>query len=209
MGKLFPAWQGNLFVSALAGKALVRLVLKDDRVIAEQRLLTELNARIRAVNEGPDGALYVMTDGNDGKILRLVPKTAAASPGVVEPGDAVERELIASVQRYNDAQVKRDRRMLEALWADDYLYTHSNGAVMNKAQDIADTMSGDMTWTAARLDGLKVRVYGDVGIVTGRLTMEGTAKQYASGARRFTDIFVRRDGRWQLVGGQTTLPPAK
>jgi glucose/arabinose dehydrogenase len=74
MGKLFPAWQGDLFVSALAGKALVRLVLKDDRVIAEERLLTELNARIRGVEEGPDGALYVLTDGNAGKILRLVPK---------------------------------------------------------------------------------------------------------------------------------------
>ena len=208
-GKAFPAWQGNLFVSALAGKALVRLVLKDDRVIAEQRLLTELDARIRAVSEGPDGALYVMTDGNEGRILRLVPKRSAASSGAVESGEAVERELGALVQRYNDAQVKRDRRTLETLWADDYLYTHSNGAVMNKAQDIADTMSGDMTWTAARLDDLRVRVYGDVGIVTGRLTMEGTAKQYASGARRFTDIFVKRDGRWQLVGGQTTLPPAK
>ena len=112
-------------------------------------------------------------------------------------------------QRYNDAQVTRDRKTLEELWADDYLYTHSNGVMMNKAQDIADTMSGDMTWTAARLDDLKVRVYGDVGIVTGRLTMEGRAKRYASGARRFTDIFVKRDGRWQLVGGQTTLPPAK
>jgi glucose/arabinose dehydrogenase len=73
-GKLFPAWQGNLFVSALAGRALVRLVLEKDRVIAEERLLGDLNARIRGVSEGPDGALYVLTDGNDGKILRLVPK---------------------------------------------------------------------------------------------------------------------------------------
>jgi len=73
-GKLFPAWQGDLFVSELVGKCLARLVLKDSRVIAEERLLTELNARIRAVNEGPDGALYVMTDGNAGKIVKLVPK---------------------------------------------------------------------------------------------------------------------------------------
>ena len=62
-GKLFPAWQGNLFVSALAGKYLVRLVLDGDHVVAEERLLTELNARIRAVHEGPDGALYVLTTG--------------------------------------------------------------------------------------------------------------------------------------------------
>jgi glucose/arabinose dehydrogenase len=73
-GALFPAWQGDLFVSALAGKSLVRLVLDGDRVVAEQRLLTELNARIRGVTQGPDGALYVLTDGNAGSILRLAPK---------------------------------------------------------------------------------------------------------------------------------------
>jgi glucose/arabinose dehydrogenase len=73
-GSRFPAWQGDLFVSALASKALVRLVLKDERVVAEERLLTELNSRIRGVSEGPDGALYVLTDGPSGKILRLVPK---------------------------------------------------------------------------------------------------------------------------------------
>jgi glucose/arabinose dehydrogenase len=73
-GALFPEWQGNLFVSALAGRALVRLVLNDDTVVGEERLLTELDARIRGVSEGPDGALYVLTDGNDAKILRLAPK---------------------------------------------------------------------------------------------------------------------------------------
>jgi len=60
-----------LFVSALAAKHLVRLVLNGNRVVGEERLLTDLNARIRAVNQGPDGALYVMTDGMAGKILRL------------------------------------------------------------------------------------------------------------------------------------------
>jgi glucose/arabinose dehydrogenase len=70
-GKMFPAWDGNLFVSALAGKYLVRLVLNGDRVTAEERLLVDQNARIRAVTQGPDGALYVLTDGMGGKILRL------------------------------------------------------------------------------------------------------------------------------------------
>jgi aldose sugar dehydrogenase len=73
-GKLFPAWHGDLFVSALAGRALVRLVLKDDRVIGEERLLTALDSRIRGVSEGPDGALYVLTDGAGGKVVKLVPK---------------------------------------------------------------------------------------------------------------------------------------
>jgi glucose/arabinose dehydrogenase len=73
-GTRFPAWRGNLFVSALAGKALIRLVLKDGRVVNEERLLTELNTRVRGVTQGPDGALNVLTDGNPGKILRLVPQ---------------------------------------------------------------------------------------------------------------------------------------
>jgi glucose/arabinose dehydrogenase len=73
-GRLFPAWHDDLFVSTLVGRALVRLVMKDDRVVGEERLLTELNARIRGVAEGPEGALYVLTDGPNGKILRLVPK---------------------------------------------------------------------------------------------------------------------------------------
>ena len=73
-GRLFPAWQGDLFVSALAGQRLIRLVLNGERVVAEEHLLTELKSRIRGVNEGPDGALYVMTDGNNGKIVKLVPR---------------------------------------------------------------------------------------------------------------------------------------
>jgi glucose/arabinose dehydrogenase len=80
-GKLFPAWQGNLFVSALASKYLVRLVLSSERVVAEEHLLAELNTRIRGVQEGPDGALYVLTDRaaaagdpNAGKIVKLVPR---------------------------------------------------------------------------------------------------------------------------------------
>ena len=73
-GKMFPGWNGNLFVSSLAGRYLVRLVLDGNHVVAEERLLKDLNARIRAVNEGPDGSLYVLTDGTDGKILRLVKK---------------------------------------------------------------------------------------------------------------------------------------
>jgi glucose/arabinose dehydrogenase len=70
-GKMFPAWDGSLFVSGLAAKYLVRLVFDGNRVVAEERLLADQNARIRGVSEGPDGALYVLTDGANGKILRL------------------------------------------------------------------------------------------------------------------------------------------
>jgi glucose/arabinose dehydrogenase len=73
-GRLFPEWNGNLFVAELVGRTLARLVMNGERVVGEERLLAELNVRIRGVNEGPDGALYVLTDGPECKILRLVPK---------------------------------------------------------------------------------------------------------------------------------------
>ena len=70
---LFPAWKGSLFVGGLKGY-LVRLTLKDDKVVGEERLLSELGFRIRDVVVGPDGALYILTDEDDGRVLRLSPK---------------------------------------------------------------------------------------------------------------------------------------
>ncbi|MFP4518611.1 MAG: PQQ-dependent sugar dehydrogenase [Oceanicaulis sp.] len=71
-------WAGDLFVAALSGRALHHLDLDaEGAVVGEQRLLTELEARIRQVAEGPDGALYVLTDGaGDGKVLRVTPTGA-------------------------------------------------------------------------------------------------------------------------------------
>jgi glucose/arabinose dehydrogenase len=77
-GREFPSWRGNLFVSELVGRCLSRLVLGNDRVVSEERLLTDLNTRMRGVAEGPDGAMYVLTDGNNGKILRLTHSQAGS-----------------------------------------------------------------------------------------------------------------------------------
>jgi aldose sugar dehydrogenase len=73
-GDLFPEWKGNFFIGGLSSEALVRLVLRDDRVVGEERLLTDLDERIRDVVQGPDGALYLLTDDDDGKLLRVTPK---------------------------------------------------------------------------------------------------------------------------------------
>jgi glucose/arabinose dehydrogenase len=72
-GNLFPDWRGSMFVGALAGKMLVRLEVSDGKVGKEQRLLHGLNERIRDVRDGPDGALWLLTDNSRGRILRVVP----------------------------------------------------------------------------------------------------------------------------------------
>jgi glucose/arabinose dehydrogenase len=76
-GNLFPAWRNSLFIGGMGSTNLVRLSLDGDRVTGEERLLQDLQPqreRIRDVRQGPDGALYLLTDSAQGRILKLMPK---------------------------------------------------------------------------------------------------------------------------------------
>ncbi|WP_297800959.1 PQQ-dependent sugar dehydrogenase [uncultured Brevundimonas sp.] len=70
-GAMFPEWEGNALIGGLGGKHLVRLVLENDRVVGEERLLTGLGERIRDVAVATDGAVWVITDEDNGKLVRL------------------------------------------------------------------------------------------------------------------------------------------
>jgi glucose/arabinose dehydrogenase len=70
-GDLFSGWRGDLLIGALGVRSLVRLTLDGDRVTGEERI--KMGARIRNVRQGPDGAVYLLTDQDDGAILRLTP----------------------------------------------------------------------------------------------------------------------------------------
>ena len=77
-GKLFPAWQNSLFIGGLGSTNLVRLSVKGDQITGEERLLQDLQPsreRLRDVRQGPDGAIYLVTDNAKGRILKLVPKS--------------------------------------------------------------------------------------------------------------------------------------
>jgi aldose sugar dehydrogenase len=74
-GDLFKDWKGNILTGGLAGTVVERLVLKDGKVVAMEALLGDRGDRIRDVRQGLDGAIYVLTDHSDGKLLRIVPKS--------------------------------------------------------------------------------------------------------------------------------------
>lgn len=67
----FKAWQHNVFIGALVSQELIRLQVDGDKVVHEERLLGELNKRIRDVRQGPDGYLYVLTDADDGGLYKV------------------------------------------------------------------------------------------------------------------------------------------
>jgi glucose/arabinose dehydrogenase len=72
-GNMFPQWKGNAFLTSLSQQHLVRLVLKGQKVVGEERLLSDRHERLRLVQQAPDGSLLVLTDGAQGKLLRLTP----------------------------------------------------------------------------------------------------------------------------------------
>ncbi len=73
-GDAFPAWRGSVFIGGMRATGLVRLTLKDDRVTGEEHLLTDRGQRVRDVRQGPDGALYVVTDAASGELWKIAPR---------------------------------------------------------------------------------------------------------------------------------------
>ena len=76
-GERFPQWRGDLFVGALVDQEVRRLVMRNGKVIAEHALFDEVNARVRDVRMAPDGYLYLLTDSEDGKLIRVTPEEKA------------------------------------------------------------------------------------------------------------------------------------
>src|SRR3954471_20578778 len=76
-GNMFPAWKGSLFIGGLGTKNLVRLDIEGDKVTGEERLAKDFPAQAegsRDVRQGPDGAIYLLTDNIKGRILKLTAK---------------------------------------------------------------------------------------------------------------------------------------
>lgn len=102
---------------------------------------------------------------------------------------------------------------LERLYSDEYLAIDPAGATFTRAQDIANVKSGNFKLATFKLDDVKLKVHGEMDVVTGRNTIKGTYMgKDISGVYRFTDAFVKRAGRWQVLSTQGTAiapPPAK
>ncbi|WP_187263946.1 PQQ-dependent sugar dehydrogenase [Pontibacter beigongshangensis] len=81
-GDAFPEWQGNLFVGSLTDKQLVRLQIENGRVTGEERLLKDRGQRVRDVRQGPDGALYLVTDESNGELWKISPASTTGGAGL-------------------------------------------------------------------------------------------------------------------------------
>jgi ketosteroid isomerase-like protein len=120
---------------------------------------------------------------------------ATADPAIVDQLETIEQRLASTWKSHDCAG-------WGALLADDWSVTHIDAQVITKPQAL------DMCRTAAPMesavDQLSVRVYGDTAIVTGRTTATVSGASPVTVTLRFTDVFVRRDGRWLVVASHAT-----
>jgi len=117
-----------------------------------------------------------------------------------------EQALIQLENDWGAAAKSKDKAWFERTFAEEYTAIGSSGKMRNKTEDIAETMSSSDTLTTDEASDMKVRVYGDAAVVTGRLHQAGKGKDGSFDRNYYwTDTFVRRDGRWQVVATQSTL----
>jgi hypothetical protein len=119
----------------------------------------------------------------------------------------IESELMQLERNIGDANVRRDKAFFERIEADEFIFTDSAGGLMTKAEDVAslDKPAGEFRLISYVPDDMKVRVYGKTAVVTGRTTTKLKSKdREVINSSRFTDVFVKRDGRWQIVAGHSS-----
>ena len=151
--------------------------------------------------------------------MKLILITAAlvitVSLGVV--GQTTRRGTLSEAEqavrdlehRYSDAVMRQDVAAIGNLLADDFVATSSRGQIRDKAKEIEDIKpSPDFKMEGFSLDDIDVRLFKDTAIVTGRSTLRVAFKgQSNTSAFRYTRVYVKRDGRWQVVAQQLTRLP--
>jgi ketosteroid isomerase-like protein len=115
-----------------------------------------------------------------------------------------EQALIKIQREWAEARVKGDSSYTQRLETEDFTVVWFDGRIVNKQEDMK-SMTGDTVFTDFKIDDLKVRFYGDTGIVVGQGSIEAHTKtQDLSGKYVWTDTFVKQNGEWRAVASQVT-----
>jgi ketosteroid isomerase-like protein len=121
------------------------------------------------------------------------------------PSGKTEEEIQKLHNKLIQAQLNNDTAALDRLWADDHIFTNPLGVVQTKAQRLAEIQSGGRKLELFSIADVQVRVYGDTAVVTSRALLKGQRQgQDISGQFRGIDVYVKKQGSWQVVAAQAT-----
>jgi uncharacterized protein (TIGR02246 family) len=133
--------------------------------------------------------------------------SAGNDDAAAKKANGPEEELRALEAKLNEAIVRADLGFFDRVFADDFTHTNHNGEFRSKAQWLANHKPGAKSpYESFDTEDLSVRVYGETAVVTGRSLPKGkdSKGQAITGQFRFTRVWVKRDGRWQVVAFQGT-----
>lgn len=116
-----------------------------------------------------------------------------------------EQEVLKRLDNWIDALKRGDTTALNEIIADDFTIITSDGAQLNKEQDLEPIKSGDLKFEAIKTEGVKVFVYGKTAVVTGIAAFKIVYKGKASDIReRFFDVYQKRKGQWLVIASRST-----
>src|SRR6266498_3434307 len=125
-----------------------------------------------------------------------------------QKGDSVAQAVLQMEEELRVAITKNDTKAYGHLLGDDYVFTNQDALVRTKAQMVSAYESGSIKYESLKFDDLKVYAYGDTAVITGRSISKGQDNgKDISGQFRYTRVYVKRQGRWQLVATQITRIP--
>ena len=122
--------------------------------------------------------------------------------------ERAKQELMQLERDIGKANVGRDYAFFDRVEAEEFIFTDSGGGMTTKKEDLEGVKAPanpDSKLISYDVDDMKVMLYGKTAVVTGRSTLKGVNKgQEWTGQSRFTDVFVWRDNRWQIVAGHSS-----
>jgi Domain of unknown function (DUF4440) len=121
-----------------------------------------------------------------------------------------DKDLVNLERHFNDALLKADWKSIEGMQADDLILTNADGTLSRKSDAVESIRSGDLKFESIAVQDPRVQDFGHVVVITGTIIEKAHYKTTdLSGTYRFTDVWARRDGKWQLVAGHESLYPQK
>ena len=126
-----------------------------------------------------------------------------------QKGENVEKAVMQMEENLRAAVAKADAKEYAGIVGDNYVFTNHDAVVRTKAEMVSGYSGGTIKYDSLTFDDIKVYAYGDTAVVTGRSTSKGQdIGKDISGTFRYTRVYVKQQGKWQLVATQSTRIPA-
>jgi ketosteroid isomerase-like protein len=143
-----------------------------------------------------------------GSLAAFGQSSPSASPAKPAMKSSISETLMQMERDWGAAEMKKDFAAVEKILANDWVGIDYDGQIVPRADAIAHLKSGQSRLQSEEISDMKVRVYGNTAVVTGRDTEKSADRgKDSSGKYVWTDVFVLRNGRWQVVASQSTKVP--